>query len=238
MPKEETKKSQVAYVAFKTFLNSIDSLGNGLPSVIDRSVWSSLSNATLSQLLIAYRFLGLINREGIPTPDLEKLATDKEHRKATLRRVLERSYPNLIKQNLTKMTINSFHAAMREYGVEGETFKKASSFFLQAARYAELPLSDYVMKETRSVSIRKRRTITNAKKKDLLVREIHGVAEENFAPSGPTKKITLHGGIMLSLSAGADVFKMDAKDRQFVLKLLEEMETYESGLKSPKKETK
>jgi hypothetical protein len=224
MLKESPKKEAVAYVAFKTFLTALESLEHGVPEVIDRSVWPNSSGATISQLLLAFRFLGLVTADNVPTADLDKLVNDKEHRKATLRRVLERSYPNLIKRDLTKMTLQSFKTAMHDYGVEGETYKKAVSFFLQAARYSELPLSPYILKQTRAVSTKKRRTAPTKPIRQPIDSGKHG----DNGSSGPTKKIELGNGINLSLTASADMFKMEAGDRAFVIKLLEEMEAHEA----------
>lgn len=223
------KKPTVAYVPFKTFLSALETLEHGLPHVIDRTVWPSSSGVIQSQTLGAFRFLGLIDSEGRPTPDLEKLVGDKDNRKAQLRRILERSYASLVKLDLTKMSAGSFDAAMREFGMTGDTHRKASSFFLQAARYAELPLSTYILKQTRNVSgVRRRRGPTpTAQPKGQSVGDIKGVADNGRGLSGPTKTIKLDNEITLSLGTSSDTFQMTTQDRQFVLHLLEEMENYE-----------
>jgi hypothetical protein len=219
----EDKKQTIAYVPFKSFLAAIQTLEQFLPDKIDRTVFPSTSGAIYSQLLAALRFLGLMSSDGTPTPDLEKLVKDKTTRKATLRKILERSYPELIKRDLTKMSAGSFDAAMKLYGLQGDTHRKGASFFLQAARYAELPLSSLILAQTRKPNgPRKRRVPDNTEKQNKPV---------PHTSAGPTKKIALRNGVSLSLSATDDMFKMDADDRQFVLKLLEEMEAHETGLK-------
>jgi hypothetical protein len=228
MATETTPKKEVAYVPFKTFLTAIDALENGVPTTVDRSVWPSFSNATRSQLLIAFRFLGLTASDGKATPELERLAHDKENRKATLRKALERSYPELIKHDLTKMTMASLENQMRSYGVTGETYKKAVSFFLQAARYSGLPLSVFILKQTRAVSKGKKRRTTSAVPSTTEANQSgNSRAPEESNQRGPTKTMELRGGIFLTLSASQDMFRMGAQDRQFVLMLLEEMETHE-----------
>jgi hypothetical protein len=221
------KKPIAAYVPFKTFLNALESLEHGVPHVIDRSVWPTFSGLYQSQTLAAFRFLGLIDEEGKPTADLLKLVGDKDNRKLQLRRVLEQSYASVVKRDLTKMTSASLDSAMEEYGGTGDTHRKAISFFLQAARYAELPLSPWIMKQARTVSTRKRRSSAKAKLKPDQVSGIK-ITEDDEQPGGPTKRIALRNGVYLSLAASTDVFKMDAEDRQFVLKLLEEMEAHEA----------
>lgn len=229
MPTQDTRKATVAYVPFKTFLNAIETLAqHGLPEQIDSSVWSHWSGATTSQLLIALRFLGLITADGKATTDLEKLVNDKANRKTNLLRILQRSYPQLSK-SVTKMTPTAFSSAMaKEFKAEGETQKKAKSFFLQAARYAELPLSSFLLNQTRRVSPRKRRASPPAHAKGVPIGDIHGVADnQQHASTGPTKTIKLQNGITLTLSASSDVFKMNSDDREFVNRVLKEMEDYE-----------
>ena len=56
------KKRTVAYVPFKTFFTSIESLAShGMPSIIDRTVWPNYSGVIQSQVLSAYRFFGLVD---------------------------------------------------------------------------------------------------------------------------------------------------------------------------------
>jgi hypothetical protein len=223
-----TKKPTVAYAPFKTFLSALEALEHGVPNTIDRSVWPTFSGVIQSQVLGTFRFLGLIQQDGMPTADLKKMVDEPAHRKENLRAVLERSYPELVKRDLTKMSMGNLEAAMRQYTVSGATFRKAVSFFLQAARYAELPLSPYILKQTRTVSAgRRRRPPAVAQPKGHFVGDISGVAG-TATPSGPSKTITLGNSITLSLKTSADTFNMTAEDRKFVLELLERLEKYET----------
>jgi hypothetical protein len=226
------KNPTVAYVPFKTFLSSLELLEQGLPPhVIDRSVFPSFSGIVQSQLLGAFRFLGLIDAEGKPTPDLEKLVTEKDSRKANLRKLLERSYADLVKRDLTRMTAGSFQTAMREYGVSGSTFRRSVSFFLQAAKYSDLPLSPYILRHTRNASSPRKRPKGSGRSKGDYVGDIKGIAD-NGPSTGPVKTINLQNGITMSLSTSADTFQMTSEDREFVLRLLEQIEKYETEHKS------
>jgi hypothetical protein len=221
----EAKKATAAYAPFKTFFSAIETLEHGLPNQIDRSVFPSLSGVTQSQLLGAFRFLGLINADGRPTADLHKLVEDKENRKPLMRKVIERSYPKLIALGLDKASPNSVDAELRNYGLQGETHVKAKSFFLQAAKYAEIPLSPYLQKVTRTSAPRKRRPGVKPMGSDIgnpITRSTQ------VATSGPSKQIMLENGVGLSLNASADLFNMTSSDRAFVLRLLDELEKYES----------
>jgi hypothetical protein len=229
-PTTTNKKPTIAYVPFKSFLAAIQAFEQILPDTIDRTVFHSMSGAIYSQLLAAFRFLGLMNADGTPTLELEKLVKDKANRKANLRKILERSYPEIMKRGLMKMSAGSFDSAMKVYGLQGDTHRKGTSFFLQAARYAELPLSSLILAQTRKPSgPRKRRVPEGADRQNGASGK--GTSDGASHVTGPTKTISLRNGISLSLMASADMFKMDAPDREFVLKLLEEMEAHENTIK-------
>ncbi len=229
------KKPSPAYVPFRTFLSALESLQHGVPNIIDRTVWPTFSGLYQGQTLGAFRFLGLIDGEGKPTSDLQKLVEDRDNRKTHLRTILERSYASLVKRDLTKMTPASFNSAMEEYGATGDTHRKVVSFFLQAARYAGLPLSPYILKQTRAA--RKRRAQPGVTAKRLYVGQIRGAAEETVTnPSGPTKTIQLDRGVTLTLTSSADTFAMTSSDRAFVMKLLAEIEDYEAQVEARESE--
>lgn len=120
--------------------------------------------------------------------------------------------------------MGTLDSIMREYGVTGATLQKAKTFFLQAARFSDLPLSNYILKQTRMVFGRKRKNISQRVKHD------EGTSQrENVPPTvtGPTKTITLKNGITLTLQTSADTFQMVQEDRGFVLQLLAQLEEYE-----------
>lgn len=227
------KKAIPAYVPFRTFMNAVESLEHGVPTIVDRTVWPTFSGLYQSQTLGAFRFLGLIDGEGKPAPDLQKLVEDKDSRKIHLRRILEHAYASLIKKDLMKMTPATFNSAMEEYGATGDTHRKAVSFFLKASKYAGIPLSPYILKQTRATRTTRRRRSPNGAPKGYYVPEMKGVADNGAQQSsGPTKTIQLSRGVTMTICCSADTFSMIAEDREFVMKILGEVETYEEQVKS------
>jgi hypothetical protein len=225
MTDQNGKKAQtVPYVAFKTFSSTLDLLASFFPDKIDTSIWQSFSGGVRSQLLNTYRFLGLIDEDGTPKPDLRKLAEDKHGRPALLREILRRSYVDLMKLDLSKATPNSFDAEMRKYGQDGDTHRKAQAFFLLAAKYAGVPLSPLLLK---------RGSFTSTKGK----RRPEGKAENTGAnpaasvnPAVPTnsRPFQLPGGTVITISTDRDAMRMSSEDRKIVFGLLDQMEQYES----------
>jgi hypothetical protein len=154
-------RERAPYVAFRTFLNFLDWLKQGIPQRIDRSFWGArLSGAYGGQLMAALRFLGLIKDDNIPTTTLEQLAQgDREQRKTILRQLLEANYPTVFELDLERATPGQLEEAFKRYKLTGETVRKAVTFFVHAAQYADVPLSQFITKrtKTRAVTTTRRR---------------------------------------------------------------------------------
>lgn len=231
----ETKTITPAYVPFKTFTSVIDSFSSFLPDQIDPTVWPSYSGGMKSQLLGALKFLGLISEDGKPTEALRSLAhTDPQQRPAKFREILKGAYSSLMSLDLTKATPGSFDAEMRRYGQEGETHRKASSFFLQAAKWSGVPLSPLLMKKGSLAGSRRKRATNGAsakaKTETVPKHEMNVATDPAFSATAPgsNREILLSGGGKMILRTDRDLFQMNAIDRKFVMEILERLETYES----------
>jgi hypothetical protein len=154
MTNEDTKTAAPPYISFKTFSNLLDRLeSEGVPQHIDRHYWGGfLSGGVGQQLMAALKFLGLMHLEtNEPTSLLEKLV-DNEHRKATLQGLIRDSYGGVWDSgiNLERTTPGHLLSAFGKiYGIEGETRRKAVTFFVHAAKLAEIPLSTQITTRTR-----------------------------------------------------------------------------------------
>src|ERR1017187_469425 len=228
MAETNGKTITAPYVPYKTFVATLDSFANFLPDRIDTSIWASYSGGMRSQLLSAYKFLGLIGDDGKPKPELKKLADEKENRGILLRDILKRSYVDLLKLDLSKATPSSFDEELRKYNVEGDTRRKASAFFLTAAKAAGIPLSP-LLTARGSMSATRGRSTTARKAKDGTANQGNTVLPPPRPqnPAVPVRAITLENGITLTLTASADTFAMTKPDRTWVLTLLDTLDKYE-----------
>ena len=113
--------------------NTLDALAQNMPNRIDRSAFPGQSGAGQNQLLLTFRFFGLINEDGRPTPTLHAVAVaDESQRRAALRKLIEQKYPPLFALNLMKTTPAEFAEQMTKvYNVTGDTRLKATRFFLR-----------------------------------------------------------------------------------------------------------
>lgn len=228
MAEEEKQRQDGAqrtspYVAFKTFLSALDTLKHGIPNQIDRSVFPNMAGAAQSQLLHAFKFFGLINGDGKPTQELSKLVDDPDHRASHIKRILEKGYPNVFALGLQTASPNSVDAELRKFGLTGDTHDKAKSFFLQAAKFAGVTLSPYLLKVTRTSTPRKRRTAMPRPRAE-------NDAPPPLPPSGRSalepRSFALPGGTYITLGTSVDFLHMPSADRKIVSKLLAELEKY------------
>jgi hypothetical protein len=136
------------YVPYRTFRNFLEQLrAEGIPARIDRSVWGArYSGSSGLQIVTALRVLGLIDREGRPAPELERLArSDGDERRAALRALLERRYQPIFELDLTRATKAQFQEAFRVYEARDGVLRKCENFFVQAAQDAGVELSPYIL---------------------------------------------------------------------------------------------
>jgi hypothetical protein len=161
--------STPVYVPFATFLTAVDALKrDGIPGTgkIDKSLWDSQSGAIQGQLLIAFRFLGLIdehNRVLSALPPLVSASADD--RKPIIKKLIEASYSKLLTLDLNTISQGQLDEAMRGYGVGGSTLIRAVRFFVKACQETGIPISKRVSEKVRGGSSgpRKRRAPSGAR---------------------------------------------------------------------------
>jgi len=214
------------YLPFKTLLSSLDALSHGVPPMIDRRLWRSQSGVTQGLIMNAYRFLGLVDHDNDSSTEfLDKLA-DPHQRVESMRFLIEANYSDvLVGNDLSKMTLkmleDEFDSA---FSVSGGTKQKAITFFLKAAKFADMPLSPYLLSQLRAT--RKKRAPKQRSQHE------NGVAETNHVaiPAGSTSDthvVHLASGGTMTVTITANPFKMPQEDREFVFSVIDKLQDYE-----------
>ena len=185
------------YVGFRTFMGFLDWLIDErivLPSRLDRSFWGQrLSGSSGPQLMGALRFLGLMDENNRPQPELEEMARDRtpqrERCKTIMREILPKSYGRAFEGlDLKRASADQFREHFSRYSVDGETRRKAVTFFVNAADYAGIPLSPHITRKAKGAK-------TNGAKKRARVARKHLSVEElpsEITIAGPTQGYDLH----------------------------------------------
>jgi hypothetical protein len=230
----------IPYVSFATFLTALDYLKNhGTPDKIDSSVFPNLSGGSVSHLLLSMRFLGVIDDKGRPQAVLAQVV-DEKTRKTALAKLLPQAYAAVFqKVDLSKASPSTLDEALRAQKVTGATHRKAKAFLLKAAQFAGLPISNHLMKRTRTSGSRSSGTTKKAREESGTRTPAHTPAKHpitptNGVPSGHyTKTIKLpEAGGTLVLSGDFDPFALMGKEREFVYKLADMMSEFGTKRKS------
>lgn len=144
------RKPSPPYLAFQTLKTFIGSLkAHGIPNRVDSSVLTTMSGSVRNQLLPALRFLGITDNDGCPLPLCRNLvkAYDTEGWAEALLAVLAEKYRPVLAINLETATPSQFSQVFADtFSGEGETTRKAQTFFLNAATEAKIPIGRYIMK--------------------------------------------------------------------------------------------
>lgn len=209
------------YLPFKTFLSALDQLGSNMPNSVEKGFFDSYSGAIQGQIIGAFRFLDLIDESGSYKGEvLERLATEKSvgARKTNLRPIIKSRYADIVNLDLRRLTRSQLDAAFDDYGVSGDTKKKAKAFFLKAAKFVELEVSAQLTRRRMVVGGTKRRRSLD--KPDRSDREVHRTKE--IAEPVMSETVKLRGGSTVTITVKGSLLKSD-KDLEkvsAVMKLL------------------
>jgi hypothetical protein len=136
MPTTDTKDRKPAYIAFKTFLTAIETFEQGIPPIIERSVWHTFSGGLQTHTLNAFKFLGLVDEKGAPQPILQKVVhATGEERKAILKEIIDNKYREALQLGRNNASFQQLQDHFRASGITGGTLEMAVRFFLDACNY-------------------------------------------------------------------------------------------------------
>jgi hypothetical protein len=231
MENNERSTFKPSYFAFATLSGFLADLGTKpLPPQIDRSMMESKSGTDQMNLLSAMKGFGFISDDQHVNPLLvEYTQGDEETRKAIVGRLLSANYPHQLEisaQNGTeKALLDSFGD---DFGIQGDTRRKAMTFFLHAARYAGIPLSPH-FPATRAGSGNANRARRNTPKKKVTSAAGSTIAAEaRPVQGGDTYRVQLRAGgeVTLTVSVSHFALSKNKEDRTFVNNLVDALIDY------------
>ena len=241
----DTEQKQVApYLPFSTLITALDHLAAvKIPNRIDHRTFPNMSSQSKSQVMSAFKFLGLMNDEGYPTPLLSDVAYKKDSRKEIMRQIIEEKYPDIVALDFASLSVTELDNALAgpQYNVQGETRKKAKTFLLKAAQYSGFTVHELLTKITRN---RKRGTEkkanTGTPKSSVKLNwgannndnEPETPIQPPAKPRGSEKTVHLKSGAgSVTLLLDVDLMALEPGDEQdFVLRLRDLVRAYEKGL--------
>lgn len=156
------------YVPYATFISALDGLRqHGIPrsGIIDKSIWDTQSGTVRAQLILAFKFLGLIDDQRHVAGGLEPLVlAAPEERKKLLRAIVEEKYKTILSLDLTTISQGQLDEAFRKLGVSGSTLQRAIRFFVKACVELGIPIAKRFSERTRASGPRKKRAPNGARR--------------------------------------------------------------------------
>lgn len=146
---EKSKKVSLPYSTYPAFINFINKLReSGVPNRIDATTFGNASGSLVYSVLASLKALKLISEDGDPTQRFVNFVNaPDDQRSQLLREIVMQGYPSLFREgfDLTNITAGQFDEHIREeFDVAGSTIDKIASFFLAAAKAAEIPVSKFL----------------------------------------------------------------------------------------------
>lgn len=212
------------YATFRNFLNSLDKMGQQptLPAAIDRSYLRWMPGSTQTGYLGMCRQFGLIDEDGAPTELLHELVYDQDSRPERVKQLILRYYAPIVEFGRRHTTSQQLLDKWKEtFGQEGDTRRKACTFFLHAAEYAGIPVSP----EWSHV-------VTTSRKRSSGTRRARGRATKVEEPAAPASssgatRIELKSGGSITLSVDVNLLELSVDDREFVIELIDAVHAYQ-----------
>lgn len=122
---------------------------HGAPTTIDTSALRRrFPTETAQDLLVCFRFLGLIDAEGVASTRLAELSAgaDGPNWRPVLAQTLTDSYEPGMVESLARATPAQLNQRIKDmYDLEGAAARRAATFLLAAALDAKLPMSPYLI---------------------------------------------------------------------------------------------
>jgi hypothetical protein len=229
MPQQEADNGKInsaAYLPFRTFTGSLDALEQGIPKQIDRTIWRNQAGNVQSQILMALRFLGFVDGSDHPTQLLHDYVEQKEQRKQTMAKVLQTAYAEVVRHDLTKMTPKMLDDSFDTLGVSGDTKRKAVTFFLKAAKFAEIPMHPLLAAQVRNTGPRGKRKADRKIGEENSTAIKIATATTSGVQASNTRSVLLKSGGTVTMTLAYDPFSLSVEDRQFVFELIDKLQQY------------
>jgi len=213
------------YIPFKTFLTAIETLEPGIPPILDRSVFPTFSGGLQSQVLGAFKFLGLIKDDGSVEPLLQKLVNTKgDERKAIYREIIRAKYTKAVELAEANASYGQLEDYFRNYNITGGTLYRVVRFFIDSCTYTGEKCSTHWAKAKKSPKRAIKREVP-----DEAVNEHETPKNKDDNSSiaqGFLETVTLPDIGTITLSTSINPLKLKGKSREWFYQLVDKLGEY------------
>jgi len=222
---ESDRGFKYPYLPFATLKNLIERLEkDGVPDRIDRQWLSFTSGVMQSYLIAALKAFALIDGDNRPTAALYELVEKPDERRQLIGGLLRTYYTAQmgLPNNATAGQLDESFKPL-----QGETKRKAVTFFLHAAQYAQISLSPHFKAPRPPRTSGGSRTQRKPSRQEEASTE-PDAEEVQRGGSDMRHTVALNSGGKLTvvLHDGANIFTLDTEDEDFVMGLVRSLRAY------------
>ena len=142
------------YVSFKTLTNFIGRLRDleNIPSRIDTSIMTTLAPSVRRQLVLAMKFLDLVDANNLPTKKLSAVITKDEAKfKQGLTEIILEAYKPILKDlTLNNATSAQLNEVFKPFSQKVTVRNRCKAFLIAAARECAIPISPLLIERAKN----------------------------------------------------------------------------------------
>lgn len=211
------------YMSFETFRNFVQRLNpQAMPPRIDRSMMVGMAGGTQTALMQVLKQFELIGEYNEVRDPLLRMSRDDDSFVDELREILERFYGEQLAIGRQQGTPAQLAESFSDSGYSGSTLRKAITFFLHAAKAADVSVSPHFRPPKVSPSPTRAR-----RAKPQKVTEATGGSSEGIAsPAVESHTIELSSGGTVTVSCTTSFLALTKQDRDFLFELVDRLKGY------------
>lgn len=212
------------YLSFETFRNFVQRLNpRALPPRIDRSMMIGMAGGTQSHLIQAMKQFRLIGDSNEVLPRLVAMTRGDEGFTDGMREILLELYGPQLELARQQATPAQLTESFVRSGYTGSTLRKAITFFLHAAKAAEVPLSPHFRPPRAAPpATRNRRTKPKPTAPSGFETPVSVTPAESHT-------IDLSSGGTITLSCTTSFLSLTREDREFLFDLVDRLKEYQAA---------
>lgn len=211
------------YMSFETFRNFVLKLNpHAMPPRIDRSMMVGMAGGTQTALMQLLKQFELIGESNEVKPHLIELCADDDAFAEGLRSILNRHYGEQIELGRRQGTPGQLAESFAASGYSGSTLRKAVTFFLHAAKAADLPLSPHFRPPKASPTPNRARRTKAPRPVDPAPTPDTGQS----ASGAESHTIELASGGTVTVSCSTSFLALTRQDRDFLFDLVDRLKDY------------
>ncbi|MFC7343242.1 hypothetical protein [Saccharopolyspora griseoalba] len=215
-------------LTWRAFLSSLDRMAadEDLPSVIDRSYLNWMPGNVQTNYLALCRQFGLVDSGDAPTALMRNIVYHNDSRPTVIAQLIHEHYAPILELNPNSTAQQLLGLWKDTYNQSGETRRKATTFFMHAAKFSGVQIGHNWERDVAKIS----RQAPPARRDRPRQPRIPKQAGPRESTARPAETVDLDNDAgSLSISVEIDPLKLTEEDRDFVFDIVDSIRKYQDA---------